>query len=447
MAHSHRTPAGRASRRNFLKIGTLGGIGLPFSDFLRMQARAADGDEPGATTVTTAAGTDAKAQNMIMIWLSGGPSTIDMWDLKPDAGGGIKGPFQPIDTSAEGIQISDKLPQMADVMDRCTVIRSLAHSIPAHGPGTVYMNTGNKPSPAVRYPSLGSLTSRLLTTPDEVPPYVSFGNDRNSGTNAGYLGPAWNPFQVQNGDGRLEVRGVTLPEDVTLDDLSGRVRLLDTFDYRMSVLDGVADVVSGIDQFQEKALNILRSSKTREAFFLDGESAETRERYGNDGFGRSALAARRLVEAGVRFVTLGTGGWDTHGNNFNTLQNRLLPPVDRTVSALIADLDEKGLLDSTIVYVAGEFGRTPRINGNTGRDHWARSMSVVLAGGGFPGGTAYGSTSTDGMEVADDPCSPEDVSATILAALGVGPDRTLQTRTGRPMQLFREGTSIDALLA
>lgn len=145
------------------------------------------------------------------------------------------------------------------------------------------MNTGNKPSPAVRYPSLGSLTSRLLTTPDEVPPYVSFGNDRNGGTNAGYLGPAWNPFQVQNGNGRLEVRGVTLPEDVTLDDLSGRVRLIDTFDYRMSVLDGVADVVSGIDQFQEKALNILRSSKTREAFFLDGESAETRERYGNDG--------------------------------------------------------------------------------------------------------------------------------------------------------------------
>ena len=316
---------------------------FPTSDFLRLQARSAEGDKPSTTATAsataTAAGpaTEAKAQNMIMIWLSGGPSTIDMWDLKPDAGDGIKGPFQPIDTSAEGIQISDKLPQMAQVMDRCTVIRSLAHSIPGYGP--VYMNTGNKPSPALRYPSLGSLTSRLLKTPDEVPPYVAFGNDRNGGTNAGYLGPAWIPFQVQNGNGRLEVRGVTLPEDVTLDDLSGRVRLLETFDYRLSALNEVAEVV------------------------------------------------------------------------------------------------------------AGEFGRTPKINGNTGRDHWARSMSVVLAGGGFPGGMAYGSTSTDGTEIADNPCSPEDVSSTILAELGVGPERTLQTRTCRPMQFFRVGTSIDALLA
>ena len=426
------------SRRGFLRLGMLGGLGLPFSDVLRLQAHAAEGDEVETTATTTT----GAARNVIMIWLSGGPSTIDMWDLKPDAPDGIKGPFQPIDSSAEGIQISDKLPQMAEVMDRCTVIRSLAHSIPAHGPGTVYMNTGNKPSPALQYPSLGALTSRLLPAPAEVPPYVNFGNDRNGGANAGYLGPAFNPFQVQNGN----VRGVSLPEDVTLDELSDRVRLLETFDYRLSVLDEVADVVAGIDQFQQKALDILRSNKTRNAFNLEEESAETRQRYGNDGLGQSALAARRLVEAGVRFVTLGTGGWDTHGNNFNSLQNRLLPPIDRTVSALIADLDDRGLLDSTIVYVAGEFGRTPRINGNSGRDHWARSMAVVLAGGGFPGGTAYGTTNAEGMEPDENPCSPEDLSATVLAALGVDSTRTLQTRTGRPMQLFREGTAIDALL-
>lgn len=424
----------QTTRRNFLQLGTLAGIGLPLSDVFRIQSLGADGDEATAT--------EPQAQNVIMVWLSGGPATIDMWDLKPDAPDNIRGPFQSIDTSADDVQISDKLPQMAGVLDRCTIIRSLAHSIPAHGPGTVYMNTGNKPSPAMRYPSLGALSSRLLSTPNEVPPYVIFGNDRNGGANAGYLGAAFNPFQVRDGN----VQGVTLPEDVTLDDLSGRVRLLETFDYRMSALNGVADVVAGIDQFQQKALNILQSDKTRNAFFLDEESAETRQRYGNDGLGRSMLTARRLVEAGVRFVTLGTGGWDTHGNNFNSLQNRLLPPVDRTVSALIADLDDRGLLDSTIVYVAGEFGRTPRINGNSGRDHWARSMAVLLAGGGFPGGLAYGATNAEGMEPEENPCSPEDVSATILAALGVGKDRTLQTRTGRPMQLFREGAPIDALL-
>lgn len=435
MPRSHSTSL---SRRGFLKLGTLGAAGLGYSDILRLHAQAADEDE----TVTV----EAKAQNVIMVWLAGGPSTIDMWDLKPDASDAVKGPFQPIDTSAEGIQISDKLPQMAAVMDRCTIIRSMAHSIPAHGPGTVYMNTGNKPSPALQYPSLGSLSSRLLMAPAEVPPYVIFGNDRNGGANGGYLGPAWNPFQVQNSNGRLEVRGVTLPEDVTLDELSDRVRLLETFDYRMSILDGVAEVAVGIDQFQQKALDILRSTRTRDAFNLNQESGETRQRYGNDGFGQSALAARRLVEAGVRFVTLGTGGWDTHGNNFNTLQNRLLPPIDRTVSALIADLDDRGLLDSTIVYVAGEFGRTPRINGNSGRDHWARSMAVVLAGGGLPAGMAFGTTNSEGMEPDENPCGPEDVSATILAALGVPATRTLKTRTGRPMQLFREGAPIDALL-
>ena len=426
-----------ATRRNFLRLGMLGGIGLPLCDVFRLQARADEEDEP-----TTAATSEPKAQNVIMVWLSGGPATIDMWDPKPDAPDNIKGPFQPIDTSADGVQISDKLPRMAEVMDKCTVIRSLAHSIPAHGPGTVYMNTGNKPSPAIRFPSLGSLSSKLLSAPAEVPPYVIFGNDRNGGANAGYLGAAFNPFQGRDG----RVQGVTLPQDVTLDDLSGRVRLLETFDYRLSALNSVADVASGIDQFQQKALDILRSDKTRNAFFLDEESAETRQRYGNDGLGRSMLTARRLVEAGVRFVTLGTGGWDTHGNNFNNLQNRLLPPIDRTVSALIADLDDRGLLESTIVYVAGEFGRTPRINGNSGRDHWARSMAVVLAGGGLPGGMAYGTTNTEGMEPDEDPCSPEDVSATLLAALGVGIERTLQTKTGRPMQLFREGAPIDALL-
>lgn len=415
------------NRRGFLKVGSAGLFGLYLPDFLRSKAMAQSAS-------------DAKAHNVIMVWLGGGPSTIDMWDPKPDAPDNIRGEFQPIDTAVEGIQISDQLPQLAQVMDKCSIVRSLAHSIPAHGPGTVYMNTGNKPNPSLQYPSLGSLTSRLLPASSEVPSYVNFGNDRDGGTLAGYLGPAWNPFRIEGGGGNLRVRGVSLPGDVTLDDLSDRVRLLETFDNRMSILDESADVVAGLDQFQAKALDILRSDKTRNAFNLNEEPAELRQRYGGDRFGQSALAARRLIEAGVRFVTLGTGGWDTHGNNFNNLRQRLLPPVDRSVSALITDLDEKGLLESTIVYVVGEFGRTPRINNNGGRDHWARSMAVLLAGGGFPRGTVYGSTDAEGMEPAESPCSPEDISATILANLGIDPRSELETKSGRPVQLFREGT-------
>src|SRR5262249_40679685 len=211
--------------------------------------------------------------------------------------------------------------------------------------------------------------------------------------------------------------------------------------------DKNADLVDGLDAFHKEALEILRSTKTKKAFNLNEESADTKSRYGNNSFGQGALASRRLVEAGVRFVTITLGGWDTHGQTFNTHKTRLLPQLDQTLSALVSDLSERGLLDSTIVYCAGEFGRTPKINKNNGRDHWARSMAVVLAGGGFKGGYAHGTTDTQGMAPAPDPCTPDDVSATLFHCLGIDPHQELTTATGRPIQLFREGRVIDKLLA
>src|SRR5262249_21657347 len=314
-------------------------LGLSLSDLLRLEA---------------AAKPERKAKGVIMVWLGGGPATIDMWDLKPEAPADIAGEFKPIDTKASGVQISEHLSKVAQVMDKCPIVRSVAHTIPDHGRGTVWMMTGNKPTPAMQYPSLGSLAAKMLPPEPGVPPYVTF-NRSSSGT-AGYLGTAYNPFEVEGnpGNGQLRVKGVSPPTGFTLDDLEARNKLLEEIDGKFKDLDQSADTVAGLDKFHQQALDILRNDKTKKAFNLNSEPQALRTKYGADGFGQGALAARRLIEAGVRYVTIGIGGWDTHGQNFQALKTRLLPQVDRVLSTLIEDLSEKGLLDSTIVYCVGE---------------------------------------------------------------------------------------------
>ena len=421
-------------RRDFLKVGSAGLMGLTLPDLLRLEARAAS------------AGRSGKAKGVILVWLSGGPSTIDMWDLKPEAPETIRGEFKPIDTKAPGIQISEHLPKVAAVMDKAALVRSLAHTIPDHGRGAVWMITGNKPTPAVQYPSLGSIVSKVLPAEPGVPPYVTF--SRSTSGNAGYLGTAYNPFEVEGNAaaGQLRVKGVSLPQGFSIEDLEDRNRLLESIDSKFKALDS-ADAVSGLDRFHQQALDILRADRTKKAFDLQSESQSVRARYGNDAFGQSGLAARRLIEAGVRFVTITLGGWDTHGQNFQALKQRLLPPVDRTLSALVEDLSDRGLLDSTIVYCAGEFNRTPTINKNAGRDHWARSMAVFLAGGGLAKGYAHGTTGATGMAPANEPCTPDDVAATVFQCLGIDGHHELTTSTGRPMSLFREGKAIAKLMS
>jgi hypothetical protein len=430
-------------RRDFLKIGAAGLFGLTLPELLRLEARA---------TPNRGKAKGKKADSVILVWLAGGPATIDMWDLKPGAPDGIRGQFKPIDTNVQGIQISEHLPKMAQVMDKATVVRSLYHTIPSHGTAAVWMTTGNKPTPAVQYPALGSLTTKLLPAQVGVPPYVTFGDVRNGVVGqAGYLGTAYNPFVIEGAAGKgganFRVRGITLPTGFTLDELEHREKLLKGFDRRLQALDRAGDLVEGLDAFHKKALEILRSDRTKKAFDLAQEPKELRERYGLTGFGQGALAARRLVEAGVRFVTITLGGWDTHGRNFDALSKRLLPQLDQTLSALIGDLADRGQLDRTVVYCAGEFGRTPKINRNAGRDHWARSMAVVLAGGGFRKGYAHGTTDAQGMAPATEPCTPDDVAATVFHALGLDPHQELMTPSGRPVQLFREGSVVNKLLA
>jgi hypothetical protein len=386
---------------------------------------------------------------VILLWLGGGPATIDMWDLKPDAPESIRGDFKPIRTNAAGVSICEHLAKTAGVMGRCALVRSLGHGITAHGPGTAYMATGHAPSPALEYPSLGSLAARVLPAPAGVPPYVLFTAARASGFRggAGFLGPGYNAFEVEGGAerGRIRLEGVALPDGFTAEQLVRRKQLRDRFDARFKALDE-ADVPASLDRFGQQALDILRSDKTRKAFDLAQEKDKVRESYGRGPFGQSVLAARRLVEAGARFVTVGLGGWDTHVNNFVALRTRLLPALDMALSALVGDLDERGLLKSTVVYCAGEFNRTPRINSASGRDHWARSMAVFLAGGGLRRGYAHGSTDAHGSAPARDACSPADVAATIFQALGVPPDHEVRTTSGRPLPVFREGKVIEGVL-
>jgi hypothetical protein len=434
-------------RRDFLTVGSAGMLGLTLPQILAAEAKAAARGDLERKT---------KAKGVILLWLAGGPATIDMWDNKPEAPEGIRGEFKSIATTAPGMQFAETFPKSAQIGNKVTVLRSLYHTIPSHGPAAVFMTTGNKPTAALQYPAMGSITAKLLTTEAGVPPYVTFGDVRNGtvGT-AGYLGTGYNPFVIEGGGGGgkggggggFSVRGLTLKGTFTLEELEKRDALLKKFDGGFAGLDRSNDLVDGLDTFHQQALEILRSDKTRKALDLSSEKPATRELYGNTPFGQGALAARRLIEAGVRFASVSLGGWDTHGQTFNAHKTRLAPTLDTVLSSLVRDLDERGLLDSTIVMCAGEFGRTPKINKNAGRDHWARSMAAVLAGGGFKRGYVHGSTDASGMAPHTDPCTPDDLSSTVFHLLGVDPYTELQTPTGRPVQLFREGKVIEKAIA
>ncbi len=430
-------------RRDFMHVGALSLMGLGLPTILANDALAREVTSPTSRT--------KKAKNIIMIWLAGGPSTIDMWDLKPNAVKGIRGEFKPIDTAADGVQISEHLPRVAKQMDQCSLIRSLTHTVAEHGQGTEYVMTGNPINPALKYPAVGAIVANKKTSGRGVPVYMDL-SGMNIGK-AGYLGSSYNPFVVDTfSSGPLYRRSTppsnqfNLPNGFTVDDLNRRNQLLKKLEVGFKRFDKTPRA-SEMSKFQQQAVDILSTGKTRDALDLNKEPKKVRDQFGFGRLGRSALAARRLIQAGVRFVTIGISGWDTHSNNFNALRNNLLPQLDIALGTLIADLKANGLLDETIVYCVGEFNRTPNINGSGGRDHWARSMSVLVAGGGFKKGFVYGSTDKNGMEPATDPCSPTDVNATILNQIGIAPDSILNTRSGRPVQTFRDGKLLKKVVA
>jgi hypothetical protein len=437
-----------ASRRDFLHVGAATMLGFGLSGLLR---RSANASTNWPSSLAEARPTPP-AENLIMIWLAGGPATIDMWDMKPDASAGIRGEFSPIHSSAEGIQICEHMPQLARVMHQSCLVRSVHHTLAAHEPGSQLLMTGNLPGPAIEFPSLGSVASKLMPPVAGVPSFITLGDGLQA--SGGYLGAAYAPFPVAKfGEPNYsapksadQTNAVGLPEGFSVESLTRRAALLQRFDATFARVDQ-SPMVDQLGKFQQQAIDILRSNRTRAALDVSKELDETRERYGRGPFGLRVLAARRLVEAGVCCVTVGMSGWDTHGGNFAQLRNDLLPQLDKALSALVIDLDQRGMLETTIIYCTGEFGRTPHINGAAGRDHWARAMSVFLAGGNFRRGFVHGATDAQGFEPVEDACSPMDVSASVLQSIGIRHNDALETQSGRPMAIIGNGAPIIELFA
>ena len=421
----------RLSRRRFIEIGSLGVLGLSLPDLLRAKMEGRD-----------------TGKSVILVWQHGGPSQLDTFDMKPDQQLEVRGPFKSIPTSLPGLRICEKLPYQARVMDKCTVIRSFSHHIAGHFIASHYLLTGYPNRGSSRTPmnpSMGSVTSSLLGPKDQgVPAYVNM-NDGGFGFHgASFLGVTHNPFRTGNYSYGNE--GVQLPsardssfnlvDGLSETRLMDRVALLGQFDTLRRRLEHQEEFRS-VDAMNRQALDIIVSGRARKAFDISEEDPRVREHYGT-GWGEQALLARRLIQAGVRFVTLNTGYWDDHGNILGALNSKL-PRHDRAVGVLIQDLHDRGMLEDTLVVTAGEFGRTPKINKNKGRDHWPQAQSILFAGGGYRHGQVIGATNSKAEHPTSRPVGPGDFQAIIYNALGLALDDTVTNLTGRPIHLAPGG--------
>jgi hypothetical protein len=439
-------------RREILRVGGLAFTGLAWSDCLRSRATAASKTSRDGKP----AGSFGKAKACILIFNYGGPSHLDMWDLKPDAPKEIRGEFKPTATRVPGIAITEHLPRLAKLTNDYAIIRSVTHRDNDHAIGAYLALTGyshpknailgiEPPATPQDLPSLGSVTSKLRPADKAVFSYVTlgdlrhFGNNDSLGQNAGCLGKAHDPFTVpfvRPINGVLDVRGVaSLLAAGDSRRLDGRRNLLEQMNRAGPTLEATAGM-RNLDDCSRRAYELLSSPASREAFDLTKEPPKVRDFYGPTAFAGNCLLARRLVEAGVPMTTLysvGNRDWDTHSGNFPSLKDTLLPPMDRGVSALLEDLRSRGLLDETLVVWMGDMGRTPRINGSAGRDHWSFCYSVVMAGGGIRGGQIYGSSDRSAAYPSTNPVGPGDIAATIYHCLGIDPRAHLTDQQGRPL--------------
>lgn len=428
----------RLNRRRFIEIGSLGTFGLGLSQLLQSESVSA-----GQSF------SHRSKRSVILIWQHGGPSQLDTFDMKPLAPAEIRGPYQPIASSLPGLDVSELCPEQARVMDLCTVIRSFTHQNGDHWAAAHWMLTGrigaNGSDRVPRQPSMGAVASHLLG-PRQPGALTSVNmNDGGFGFHGGaWLGVAHNPFRYGeysygNEAGRLPTgdhKSFTLSDGLSQERLMNRVSLQNQMDHLKRKIDRFA-TFQQLDNVDEQALDILMSGRTREAFNLEAEDPKVRDRYG-DGWGEQALLARRLIEAGVRFVSLNTGYWDDHGNIERALNDKM-PRHDRAVGVLIQDLAERGMLDDTLVISAGEFGRTPKINGNAGRDHWPQAQSVLIAGGGYRHGQVIGSTNANAEYPTSRPIGVEDFCSIVYHALGLRIDDTIFDPSNRPVHLLPSG--------
>ena len=451
----------RPSRRSLLTAGAAGFAGLNLPALLRA-APARVGPAP-------------KAKHVIFLHQFGGPSHLDTFDMKPDAPDGIRGEFKPIASAQPGLSMTEHLPRFAKVLHRCAQVRSVHHAMKNHNPATYYSLTGHAPplddirlrDTQELYPCYGSTVARFQPATDPaVPTYISYpyvlrDGSVTPGQSASFLGKEFDPFFVAGDPNSASFRlpELSLPATLPLDRLDDRRGLLKMID-RQGDLLGWNESARGLDSFYDRALTMLAAPRVKKAFDLSTEDPKLRDEYGRDTYGQSCLLARRLIEAGVRFVTVyysqtiggkGSGGWDTHADNFNQLRTRLFPNTDRAVPTLINDLAARGLLDETLIVWMGEFGRSPRIVntvqfGANGRDHWPRCYTVLFAGGGVTPGAVVGSSDRIGAYPATDPVTPDDIAATMFWALGIDPDAEFHDTLNRPLKIAT-GSPIKALFA
>ncbi|MBM3982784.1 MAG: DUF1501 domain-containing protein [Planctomycetes bacterium] len=451
-------PAHGLSRRAALRVGALGFTGLSLPALFHARAHAAP-----------ARGTFGRAKSCVIVFNYGGPSHVDLWDLKPDAPAEVRGEFKPINTNVPGVAIGEHLPRLAKLADKYAVVRSVTHNDNDHAIGAYLALTGyshpkhetlgiEPPATPQDMPAMGSVVAKLRPAARPVFPYVAlgdlrhFGNNDSLGATAGCLGASFEPYTLpfETRTNRVvDTRPVTaVMADPKGTDLSGRRELLERIN-RAASGKQAATGAGALDDAARRAYDLLSTSATRDAFDLSREPQKVRGAYGSDPFARNCLLARRLVEAGVPLTTLysvGNRDWDTHGNNFKHLKNALAPQADRGFAALLADLDARGLLSETLVVWMGDMGRTPKINRDAGRDHWSFCYSVVLAGAGVAGGTVYGSSDRLASYPSTNPVSPADLAATIYHLLGIDPRGEITDQQARPL-VVSKGDVVKGVLA
>jgi hypothetical protein len=420
----------RISRRQFLRVGALG-ASLSLGDFFRLNAAAGKADA---------------GRSAVLVFLGGGPAHQDTFDMKPEAPPEYRGEFSPIQTSVPGIEICEHMPKLARRAHQYAVIRGISHSLADHGLGTRYLMTGNLPTPVVNYPMYGCVVSREFPAPPDLPSFVSIDRPVEG---PGYLGAEFGPLSTGEKPrfGQpFRVRGITLDGNLTVEKYQTRRQLLADIDTAFSGFDNLDETVRSLDRFSEQAYQIISSPRSRNAFDLTLEDDREVDRFGRHEFGQSMMLTTRLIEAGVRFVTVLLEGWDTHQDNFNTLGRELLPKLDQSLSAMLDRLDGQGRLASTSILVTGEFGRTPQVNKNAGRDHWSRAMCSLMAGGDVRAGQVVGSTDDKAAGPQGDGFTPDDLAATFFQNIGIDPKTEYEANVGRPITLIRDGDVIADML-
>ncbi len=424
------------SRRNLLTVGAIGGLTL--SNFFRMQSARAEQKYYESK--------EGSAKSVIFIFLPGGMAHQESFDPKPWAPLEYRGPFKSIDTNLGGVRFGELFKKTAKVADKLTIVRSMTHGEAAHERGVHNMMTGYRPSPALKFPSMGSVVSHEFGPRNNLPPYVLIPNETNEFAGSGYLSSSFSGFSLgaDPANKGFRVRDLQLFEGVSTERFAKRRRMLDVVNDHFRQREQ-SDSLDAVDTFYNRAYSLISSQKAREAFDLEKEDPKLRDKYGRNQAGARMLLARRLVESGVRFVTLTYGAWDHHDKIHNGM-NKMVPSFDQAYAALIEDLKERGMLEETLVCVTSEFGRSPKINANAGRDHWPKVFSSLLAGGGIKAGQVYGSSDATASEPKDNPLTVQDWATTIYSCLGINADKELLAPGARPVEIVDGGKVCKELL-